>query len=446
MQHHSGAYLRVPPYQQQQQQQQQAVTSFNPSACPPLCPQTVKTGNYSNNTSIVAPPMDAVPRQGKAGQAAVLSIMNHSAVGSPKVRPFGSSMPMAALNTSNTYTANTSLASDVAMSRNTPTPRNGGLNSSVFSSKPQLAPVNLSAMTNTSTMSNPASRVFLPPQQPTSTGCFQQQTAASPYMGGSAGYGMKPFPPQQRQQQPQPRTPLPALERGGAPQLTANQMGGKQRASADFESRRNSKATGVPPPVSRGPQPTCAKPTRLPNGQRIKVKPQTPSEVPAQLAVYHSTRRTSRFASMRQLPGGVQLTDNCNSDDDTSDDSSECAARNGAGKKGKKGGGHIKTGPGAGVSRKPPATQPKVASPNARKIKTTIGNDESWMRGLTYTTWVDSPTNSARSGCENAPYKRKANNHPRRRKKETGSNGGMSSNTGSSEKKTFVERLKSLFS
>ncbi|KAL7698671.1 hypothetical protein NQL31_001516 [Lotmaria passim] len=150
--------------------------------------------------------------------------------------------------------------------------------------------------------------------------------------------------------------------------------------------------------VARGPQPTCVEPTRLRDGRKIK-------------DVQCQQRRQS----------GDQ-------------DHSQGEAHHRP---------HRFTGPG----KNDPGPN-KNGSPNhmdnhePKRVKTTVGNDESWVKGLTYSTWIDSPRGNLNDlDSKDGPYKRQAahgsRQHRRKPHKKTSS---TSSNSGG-----LLEMLRNLF-
>ncbi|GET88161.1 hypothetical protein, conserved [Leishmania tarentolae] len=111
--------------------------------------------------------------------------------------------------------------------------------------------------------------------------------------------------------------------------------------------------------VARGPQPTSVEPTRLPNGKKI----------------HHVDRQ--------KLPSGEARPTH-----------------------------KTFTGPSksAMIKRKEQLYQKKAGANVEKPINTTAGNDNSWMKGLTYSTWVDSPKGNLKEVDNEAPYKRQPKN------------------------------------
>ncbi|KAG5480024.1 hypothetical protein LSCM1_06445 [Leishmania martiniquensis] len=122
-------------------------------------------------------------------------------------------------------------------------------------------------------------------------------------------------------------------------------------------------------PVARGPQPTSVEPTRLMNGKKIK-------DVERQQQQAAETRRKQ----------------------------------------------HNFIGPakGANGQRKEQPQQPQRHKVDSRNIKTTVGNDESWIKGLTYSTWVDSPKGLSIESGRGGPYKRRPKTSRKSRKDREG--------------------------
>ncbi|KAG5506469.1 hypothetical protein JKF63_05972 [Porcisia hertigi] len=121
-------------------------------------------------------------------------------------------------------------------------------------------------------------------------------------------------------------------------------------------------------PVARGPQPTSVEPTRLTNGKKIKAV---------------ETLHTQSEEAQRDH--------------------------------------HAFTGPSKSALRQRRTQQVRQgrSTNEGEQIKTTVGNDDSWMKGLTYSTIIDSPKGSFKTiDCE-GPYKRRprtrrSNNHENR--------------------------------
>lgn len=136
-------------------------------------------------------------------------------------------------------------------------------------------------------------------------------------------------------------------------------------------------------PVARGPQPTSVEPTRTRDGRRIKPQP-------------------TADAAARRVG--------------SADKSSE--------------GNKLRTGPPKGEVMK--MTKPQ-------EIKTTVKNDESWVKGLTYSTFIDSPVMSFRQNGGGQHYQRQRCNGRARRRSD-----GSSRSEGKGTSK-FVETLRNLF-
>ncbi|KAG5502657.1 hypothetical protein JIQ42_05726 [Leishmania sp. Namibia] len=133
--------------------------------------------------------------------------------------------------------------------------------------------------------------------------------------------------------------------------------------------------------VARGPQPTSVEPTRLMNGKKIK----------------DVERRQQAAETQRK---------------------------------------HNFTGP----AKAAVGQQPRMQDANSRKIKTTVCSDDSWMKGLTYSTWVDSPKGVSSDVEREGPYKRR----PRSRKKNRENRKGVSrDHMGKSS--LLMEALRNLF-
>jgi hypothetical protein len=144
------------------------------------------------------------------------------------------------------------------------------------------------------------------------------------------------------------------------------------------------------PSVARGPQPTSVEPTRLRDGRKIK-------EV------------------QRQQQGNP-----------SSGEAGEGAAHRGP---------HRFTGPGKNgmAAKQNNKTEPQP-------IKTTVGADESWVKGLTYSTWIDSPRGNLNDlDSKEGPYKRHGGNGKNRRKPQK-KHSSRSSNSGG-----VMEMLRNLF-
>ncbi|KAG5480743.1 hypothetical protein CUR178_05878 [Leishmania enriettii] len=138
--------------------------------------------------------------------------------------------------------------------------------------------------------------------------------------------------------------------------------------------------------VARGPQPTSVEPTRLMNGKKIK----------------DVERRQQAAETQRK---------------------------------------HNFTGPAkAAVGQHKEGQQRQRQDANSRTIKTTVGSDDSWMKGLTYSTWVDSPKGLSSGVEREGPYKRR----PRSRKKNRENSKGVSrDHMGKSS--LLMEALRNLF-
>lgn len=103
---------------------------------------------------------------------------------------------------------------------------------------------------------------------------------------------------------------------------------------------------------------------------------------------------------------------------------------------------HAFTGPtkSAMKKRKVQLQQQRCGANLGKEIKTTVGNDNSWMKGLTYSTWVDSPKAALHELDHGGPYKRRPktkNNPNKNRGRKTRSNMGKTS--------LLLEALRNLF-
>lgn len=209
-------------------------------------------------------------------------------------------------------------------------------------------------------------------------------------MSGGAGYGnggMLPgIPPQQQQQQQKQMRPYP-------PQGSYNPNSGANNRSVAGQSSgmENGNAVRKVRSVARGPQPTNSDPIRLRNGRRIK------------------------------------------------DAQKEQEMRDAANARAAAGGGELKSGPmkDHGGTLKKKNTQVRLAGDKKRDgrrpLRTTQGQDNKWMTGLTDATWVDSP----RTSRHNSPYKRRPGGKRR--------NIGDAASSESAQSGGFVAKLKALF-
>lgn len=141
--------------------------------------------------------------------------------------------------------------------------------------------------------------------------------------------------------------------------------------------------------VARGPQPSSVEPTRLANGKKIKKTDKQQSQV-AEARPEHYTFTGPTKSAMK--------------------------------------------------IRKAQLQQQRRGANVGKEIKTTVGNDSSWMKGLTYSTWVDSPKGTLHKLDHEGPYKRRPktkNNPNKNRGRKTRSNMGKTS--------LLLEALRNLF-
>ncbi|KAK7195550.1 hypothetical protein NESM_000483300 [Novymonas esmeraldas] len=80
-----------------------------------------------------------------------------------------------------------------------------------------------------------------------------------------------------------------------------------------------------------------------------------------------------------------------------------------------------------------------------KEIKTTVGNDEAWVKGLTYSTWVESPKASLDTLDHDGPYKRQAGTRPAKDGKNRRKNRRDASHNSSSKSNSLIEALRNLF-
>ncbi|KPI85043.1 hypothetical protein ABL78_5905 [Leptomonas seymouri] len=144
-------------------------------------------------------------------------------------------------------------------------------------------------------------------------------------------------------------------------------------------------------PVARGPQPTSVEPTRARDGRKIKD--------------VQSNQTAGEGKDVQRKP-------------------------------------HRFTGPGKrGMVRSHQNDAKSLNNLGSKPIKTTVGNDESWVKGLTFSTWIDSPRGNLNDlESKEGPYKRQAGCANKRRRKLDRKPSSTSSHSGG-----VLEMLRNLF-
>ncbi|AYU78383.1 hypothetical protein, conserved [Leishmania donovani] len=197
----------------------------------------------------------------------------------------------------------------------------------------------------------------------------------------------RPAPPSMHSCGPQPPVSLKKSLRTNGPVKQIAICGSSEPGNTRLPSSQLLQSQRVMS-VARGPQPSSVEPTRLANGKKIKTDKQRPQVAEAKPEHYAFTGPTKsamkiRKAQLQQQRRGANL---------------------------------------------------------GKEIKTTVGNDNSWMKGLTYSTWVDSPKGPLHKLDHEGPYKRRPktkNNSNKNRGRKTRSNMGKTS--------LLLEALRNLF-
>ncbi|CBZ14597.1 conserved hypothetical protein [Leishmania braziliensis MHOM/BR/75/M2904] len=142
-------------------------------------------------------------------------------------------------------------------------------------------------------------------------------------------------------------------------------------------------------PVARGPQPNSVEPTRLRNGKKIKDVERRQQQIAGAPHEHQTFSGPTKSAVLRRKEQ-LQL-------------------------------------------------QQRDAN-SGKHIKTTVGNDNSWVKGLAYSTWVDSPKGTLNHLDREGPYKRQPKgNRNLRKNKRTVSRNSMGKSS------LLVEALRNLF-
>lgn len=229
--------------------------------------------------------------------------------------------------------------------------------------------------------------------------------------GGPNGSWPGPHPPSRGQAPPPPPsvntsllstrnahqnvpTPLPPR-----PPQQQQRQPPQQQQQQQQQSRGRGRGPHVKP-ATRGPQPTSVEPTRLLDGRRIR----------------DVEKRQQQIAEAQRGP-------------------------------------HAFNGPTKGsptAASRPP--KPPRREDEVRKIKTTVGNDDTWMKGLTYSTWVDSPRGTLNDLDREGPYKRQPGGNKRgqqskdkqsRRRRDNKDTSSEGSRNGKSN--SLLDALRNLF-